>query len=236
MAKILIADDEASLRDALGIILRQAGHEVRVATDGAQAVELFMRERPDLVVLDVMMPRLSGFEVCEALRAISPDVPLLMLSAKGAVDDRRNGLRAGADDYVVKPFDDEELVLRVEALLRRAAAPAAVEGTAADARQLMQPVTIGDLTIDPRRCEVSVAGKAVALTPKEFQILALLADHPGEVFTSEELVETIWGKEYAGEAISIPVYIRRIRLKIEKDPSCPEYLQTVWRFGYKLGV
>lgn len=236
MAKILIADDEASLRDALGIILRQAGHEVRVATDGAQAVELFMRERPDLVVLDVMMPRLSGFEVCEALRAISPDVPLLMLSAKGAVDDRRNGLRAGADDYVVKPFDDEELVLRVEALLRRVAAPAGAEGAAADARQLMQPVTIGDLTIDPRRCEVSVAGKAVALTPKEFQILALLADHPGEVFTSEELVETIWGKEYAGEAISIPVYIRRIRLKIEKDPSRPEYLQTVWRFGYKLGI
>ena len=109
MAKILIADDEASLRDALGIILRQVGYEVRMATDGAQAVELFMRERPDLVVLDVMMPRLSGFEVCEALRAISPDVPLLMLSAKGAVDDRRNGLRAGADDYVVKPFDDEEL-------------------------------------------------------------------------------------------------------------------------------
>lgn len=236
MAKILIADDEASLRDALGIILRQAGHEVRAATDGAQAVELFMRERPDLVVLDVMMPRLSGFEVCEALRAISPDVPLLMLSAKGAVDDRRNGLRAGADDYVVKPFDDEELVLRVEALLRRAAVPAGVEGVQADARQLMQPVTIGDLTIDPRRCEVSVAGKAVALTPKEFQILALMADHPGEVFTSEELVETIWGKEYAGEAISIPVYIRRIRLKIEKDPSRPEYLQTVWRFGYKLGV
>ena len=99
----------------------------------------------------------------------------------------------------------------------------------------MHPVTLGDLTIDPRRYEVTVAGRAVTLTPKEFQILALMADHPGEVFTNEELVETIWGSEYTGEAISIPVYIRRIRLKIEKDPSKPQYLQTVWRFGYKLG-
>jgi len=230
MAKILIADDEASLRDALGIILRQAGHEVRAATDGAQAVELFMRERPDLVVLDVMMPRLSGFEVCEALRALSPDVPLLMLSAKGAVDDRRNGLRAGADDYVVKPFDDEELVLRVEALLRRGERAQ----VSAEPAPKMSPTVIGDLVIDPLRCEVRVGDEAVALTPKEFQILSLMADSPGRVFTRDDLIEALWGEEYESSNISIPVYIRRIRMKIEPDPSNPVHLKTVWRFGYRL--
>ena len=230
MAKILIADDEASLRDALGIILRHAGYEVRMATDGAQAVELFMRERPDLVVLDVMMPRLSGFEVCEALRAISPDVPLLMLSAKGAVDDRRNGLRAGADDYVVKPFDDEELLLRIEALLRRREQAAGAAATSPK----MVPTTIGNLTIDPLRCEVRVDDEAVALTPKEFQILSLMADNPGRVFTRDDLIEALWGQEYENSNISIPVYIRRIRMKIEPDPSNPVHLKTVWRFGYRL--
>ena len=240
MTKILLADDERSLCDALRMILEDAGYEVCVAHDGREAVEVFTREQPDLAILDVMMPRLDGFEVVEEIRKTRPVMPVLILSAKGDIVDKKRGFHLGADDYVVKPFDDDEIVLRVEALLRRATmtADGMIEDrpSAADVRQLMQPVTIGDLTIDPRRCEVSVAGKAVALTPKEFQILALLADHPGEVFTSEELVETIWGKEYAGEAISIPVYIRRIRLKIEKDPSRPEYLQTVWRFGYKLGV
>lgn len=231
MPKILIADDEASLRDALGIILRQAGYEVMFAADGAEAVERFIREHPDLVVLDVMMPRLSGFEVCEALRAISPEVPLLMLSAKGAVDDRRSGLRAGADDYVVKPFDDEELLLRIEALLRRREQA----GAAASSAPKMTSTTIGNLTIDPLRCEVRVDGNAVTLTPKEFQILALMADNPGRVFTRDDLIEALWGQEYEDSNISIPVYIRRIRLKIERDPSRPEYLKTVWRFGYKLG-
>lgn len=240
MAKILLADDERSLCDAVHMILEDAGYEVVTASDGREAVELFRREQPDLAMLGVMMPRLDGFEVVEEIRKIRKNVPVLILSAKGDIVDKKRGFQVGADDYVVKPFDDDEIVLRVGALLRRAAMAADDAGddepSAAEARQLMQPVTIGDLVIDPRRYEVTVAGKSVTLTPKEFQILALMADHPGEVFTNEELVETIWGKEYTGEAISIPVYIRRIRLKIEKDPSRPEYLQTVWRFGYKLGV
>ncbi|MEC4273047.1 response regulator transcription factor [Adlercreutzia sp. R25] len=240
MAKILLADDERSLCDAVRMILEDAGYEVVTASDGREAVELFQREQPDLAMLDVMMPRLDGFEVVEEIRKIRRNVPVLILSAKGDIVDKKRGFQVGADDYVVKPFDDDEIVLRVGALLRRAAMTSNgaddEEPSAAEARQLMQPVTIGDLVIDPRRYEVTVAGKSVTLTPKEFQILALMADHPGEVFTNEELVETIWGKEYTGEAISIPVYIRRIRLKIEKDPSRPEYLQTVWRFGYKLGA
>lgn len=228
MTKILVADDEAALRGALDIILRKAGYDTCMATDGAQAIEVFMQQRPDLVILDVMMPRLSGIEVCEALRAISPEVPLLMLSAKGAVSDKTCGLRAGADDYVVKPFDDEELLLRLEALLRR-------RGMVADGpKKLTEPVTIGDLTIDPLRCEVTLGGNVVSLTPKEFQILALMADNIGRVFTRDDLIEAIWGEEYEDSSISIPVYIRRIRMKIEPDPSNPAHLKTVWRFGYRL--
>lgn len=227
MTKILVADDEASLRGALAIILQKAGYDTCMATDGPQAIEMFMHERPDLVVLDVMMPRLSGIEVCEALRAISPEVPLLMLSAKGAVSDKTSGLRAGADDYVVKPFDDEELLLRIEALLRR-------RSGGVGGRKLTEAVTVGDLTIDPLRCEVTLGGVVVALTPKEFQILALMADNLGRVFTRDDLIEAIWGEEYEDSSISIPVYIRRIRMKIEPDPSNPVHLKTVWRFGYKL--
>ena len=230
--KILLADDEPSLCEALSIILRGAGYEVCAARDGAQAVAVFARERPDLAILDVMMPKLDGFDACESIREIDPDVPVLMLTAKGDIDDKRSGFRAGADDYVTKPFNDEELVLRVEALLRRRG-----RGDASPGRSgLMRAGCIGDLVIDPCRYEVSVNGRVINLTPKEFQILALMADHPGKVFTREDLIENIWGEEYERTgSISIPVYVRRIREKIEEDPSDPKYLQTVWRFGYRLG-
>lgn len=228
-AKVLLADDEPSLLDALEIILRDAGFDVICAKDGREAIRLFKMEAPDIVVLDVMMPHVNGFEACEAIRRVNPDVPVLMLSAKGDIVDKKSGFRAGADDYVTKPFNDEEILLRLEALLRR------LRLRSSEGPKLMEKVTIGGLVIDPRRHEVSVDGCVVGLTPKEFQILALMADHPGQVFSNEELIESIWGKEYEDEAISIPVYVRRIRKKIEKDPSEPEYLQTVWRVGYKLG-
>lgn len=230
--KVLVADDELSLREALSIILRSAGYEVCEACDGAQAVAVFARERPDLAILDVMMPKLDGFDTCESIREIDPDVPVLMLTAKGDIGDKRSGFRAGADDYVTKPFNDEELILRVEALLRRRGRGDGV----GESNKLMQTVRIGDLVIDPCRYEVSVNGRVINLTPKEFQILALMADHPGKVFTREDLIESIWGEEYERTgSISIPVYVRRIREKIEEDPSDPKYLQTVWRFGYRLG-
>lgn len=230
--KIMLADDERSLCEALEIILTDAGYEVQCAHDGREAVRLFSDARPDLVVLDVMMPHLNGFEACEKIRAIDPDVPMLLLTAKGDIVDKKSGFKAGADDYLTKPFNDEELVLRVEALLRRRAKNASSN----EPKKLMQTVRIGDLTIDPRRYEVSVKGRVINLTPKEFQILALMADHPGKVFTRDDLIESIWGKEYENAgSISIPVYVRRIREKIEVDPSDPRYLQTVWRFGYRLG-
>lgn len=169
-------------------------------------------------------------EDCERIRVISPDVPVLMLTAKGDIVDKKIGFHAGADDYMVKPFNDEELLLRVEALLRRRG-----RGESSAPSAIGQVVTVGDMTIDPRRCEVAVAGKAVALTPKEFQIVATMAESPGKVFTREDLIELVWGRDYDAGAISIPVYIRRIREKVEADPSNPVYVQTVWGFGYRLG-
>lgn len=231
MIKIMLADDERSLCDALEIILRDAGYEVCIAHDGKEAVKVFQRERPDLAVLDVMMPWLDGFEVCERVRETSPDVPVLMLSAKGDIVDKKTGFKSGADDYLVKPFNDEELVLRIEALLRRRARSDAAQLPA----RFMQPVRVGDLVVDARRYEVTVSGRVISLTPKEFQILALMAENLGRVFTREDLIEAVWGSEYETGSISIPVYVRRIREKIEEDPSNPRFLQTVYRFGYRLG-
>ena len=227
---IMLADDDEGLRQVIERIVVEDGYDFCCAGTGSEALALYEAEHPDLVILDVMMPRLDGFEVCAEIRDVLPDTPVLMLSAKGDIVDKKSGFRAGADDYVVKPFNDEELLLRVEALLRRRSRS---DGT--EAPVLMRRVQIGDLTIDPRRCEVLVGDRVISLTPKEFQILALMADNPGKVFTREDLIENIWGEEYETGSISIPVYVRRIREKIERDPSNPVYLQTVWRFGYRLG-
>lgn len=228
--KILIADDDASLRAAVRIILTAEGYEVCSAEDGSRAIEVFEEAHPDLAILDVMMPKLNGFEVCERLRAIRPQVPVLFLSAKGELEDKKTGLRSGADDYMVKPFDGEELLLRIAALLRRSA----VGGTAVPNDTAPQCVRIGGLEIHFRRHEVTVDGAKAGLTPKEFQVLALLAEHPGEVFSRDDLVSSLWGEEYTDDNVGIAVYIRRIREKIEKNPSKPQYLQTVWRVGYRL--
>ena len=224
--KVLIADDEQSLCESLRLLFEGDGFTVVTACDGRQAVELFCRERPDLVVLDVSMPKLDGFEACEAIRRIDPREPVIMLSARSDVIDRRAGLRAGADDYVVKPFDNGELLLRVRALLRRS------QGE--DSGKLLRVTTVGDLTIDQSKCEVTVGGRVAKLTPKEFSILALLAGSPGQVFTRDDIIGAIWGEDYTDNSISIPTYIRRLRLKIEEDPSEPTHIETVWRFGWRL--
>lgn len=230
MSKILMADDDNNLREAVSIILQRAGFEVISASDGAQAVDRFQSEHPDVVILDVMMPWMDGYEACERIRAVDSKVPVLMLTAKGDIVDKKIGFRAGADDYMVKPFNDEELVLRIEALLRRRDRS---EGVAPSA--VGQVVTIGDMVIDPRRCEVTVQGRGVALTPKEFQLVATMAESPGKVYTREDLIDMVWGSDYNEASVSIPVYIRRIREKVEADPSNPVYIQTVWGFGYRLG-
>lgn len=224
--KVLLADDELSLCESLGMLFRSDGYTVCIAHDGLEAVEMFCRERPDLAVLDVSMPKLDGFEVCEVIRGIDANASIIMLSARSDVDDRKTGFRAGADDYVVKPFDNGELLLRARALLRRSKGE--------DAGKLLRVATVGDLVIDQSKCEVTVAGKVVKLTPKEFQILALLAGSPGQVFTRDDIISAIWGDDYKDNSISIPTYIRRLRLKIEPDPSEPTHIETVWRFGWRL--
>ena len=234
-AKIMLADDEPSLVDALRMSFEDAGYEFCAAQDGLAAVELFERERPDLVILDIVMPKVDGFGVCERIRRSDPEVPVLMLSAKSDIVDKRIGFRTGADDYLTKPFDEEEVLLRVEALLARRDRMRASRGGSADdvPGEPLQPIRVGDFEIDPYRHEASVHGRVVALTPKEYQILALLMSHPGRVFTREDLIDIIWGEEYQGSAISIPVYIRRLRSKVEEDPSEPRHIKTVWCHGYR---
>ena len=224
---ILIADDNQSLREAIALMLGRAGFSCLQATDGAEALRLFSTHRPDLVILDVMMPNVDGMDACREIRRTDKKAPILFLTAKAGIDDKREGFQTGADDWLVKPFNGEELQLRVAALLRRAyAAPAAGGGP--------EIFRTGELEVDLRTRDVRLRGQKIDLTPKEARIVAFLAEHPDEVFTKDELVEHIWGAEYVGTAISISTYIRRIRMKIEPDSATPRYLQTVWNQGYRL--
>ncbi len=223
--KVLVVDDEEDLRCAVGLMLEGAGYAVCTACDGREALEAFDREHPDLVVMDVMMPDMDGFAACRAIRERTPDVPLLFLSAKHDISDMEEGFGLGADDYLAKPFRQQELLLRVGALLRRASRPAALE----------QVVRVDDLEVDYERREVRVAGKAADLTPKEFAIVALLGRNLGQTLSNDDLVVGVWGEEYVGTSVSVPVYIHRLRDKIEPNPAQPRYVKTVVRKGYRLG-
>ncbi|WP_018212150.1 response regulator transcription factor [Desulfitobacterium hafniense] len=228
--KIMLADDEESIRIVVEHIVTEDGYDFCYAADGAEALSVFEAENPDLVILDVMMPKLNGFDVCTQLRKKGSNVPIIILSAKGDIVDKSVGFKAGADDYLVKPFSTLELSLRIEALLRRREHQT---GGAGEAEK--ESVKLGDLEILFKRYEARLKGKRVELTPKEFKILAYMAGHPGEVFTREQLLTYVWGEDYVGELTGIAVFIRKIREKIEEDPSKPKYLQTVWGVGYKFG-
>lgn len=229
-ARVLLADDDRSLRSATGRMLVEAGYACVEAADGQEALELFAQVHPDIVVLDIMMPKIDGFEVCERIRKDDPFVPVLFFSAKGDMVDKRIGYKLGADDYLVKPFAEEELLLRVEALLRRARMAVAPPPSSD-----LGMFELGELRVDVRHGDTWVVGEKIALAPKERRIMALFAEHPGETFDKNDLIRLVWGEEYLGTAISIPVYMRKLREKIEKDPSEPRYLQTVWGCGYRLG-
>lgn len=238
MQTVLLADDEGSLRQALALIIERAGYRCVEARNGAEALELIGRERPDLVVLDVMMPELDGFEVIERIRATDQRLPILMLSAKADIVDKRTGFRLGADDYMAKPFNEEEFVLHIGALLRRGAAErlagAPTSSAPAGGADGRRELRAAGLYVDLLHRRVELEGEPVALTPREFDILAVLASEPGRAFTSTELVELIWGPDFTHDAISIPVYIRRLRKKLEADPADPSYIQTVRQVGYRL--
>ena len=220
---VLVVDDEATVRDVVGRYLEREGFGVSTAATGPDALRVIDERPPDLVVLDLMLPGLSGEEVCRRVRSNS-NLPIIMLTARGRESERVLGLGLGADDYVVKPFSPNELTARVKAVLRRSERLAAYGA----------PIVIGPLKIDTERRSVSDHGAAVQLTPKEFDLLHFLALHPGQVFSRETLLERVWGWGFEGDASTVTVHVRRLRLKIEEDPDHPAIIKTVWAVGYKL--
>ncbi|SEC18512.1 DNA-binding response regulator, OmpR family, contains REC and winged-helix (wHTH) domain [Nocardioides exalbidus] len=223
MARVLVVDDDATVREVVVDYLRNAGHQVHEAVDGAGALDAVHRLETDLVVLDVMMPGLDGLEVCRRLRRHS-DVPIVLLTALGGEQDRVVGLEIGADDYVTKPFSPRELVLRVDSILRRSAG-------SADA-SVPSVVVDGDLMIDRARRVVTRAGREAALTVREFDLLAHFASRPGVAFSRDDLLQQVWGWSF-GDQSTVTVHVRRLREKVEADPTTPTRLLTVWGVGYR---
>ncbi|QBD81323.1 response regulator transcription factor [Ktedonosporobacter rubrisoli] len=234
--KILIIEDEEGIIHLLSLYLKDAGYNVVAARDGADGLALHAREHPDLVILDIMLPALDGFEVCKRIRAWSK-TPIFMLTARSDEDDRINGLELGADDYLVKPFSPREVVSRVRAILRRTSNQDGNEGLSTDLP--VEPdksiLRFPGLTIDLPARRVEVQGKEVALTPTEFDLLALLAQSPDRVFTREMLMNKVWGYDYLGDGHTIDVHMSALRKKIEVDPL-QRYIKTVWRVGYRFEV
>lgn len=226
--KILLVDDEESIVESIEYALKQEGFEVVCAHNGQEALQKVQLEKPNLIVLDLMLPELSGLEVCRMLRRERNEIPIIMLTAKGEEIDRVIGLEVGADDYLVKPFSLRELIARIRALLRRSKA---VES------DTNQPEThrYEELEMNLTEHKVTVRGKPVELSPKEFKILAMLMSSPNKVFSREELLEQVWGLDFYGDTKTVDVHIRWLREKIEIDPSNPRYVQTVRGFGYRLG-
>ncbi len=224
---ILVVDDEQSYRDALAVALRREGFLVEVAADGMEALERFDASRPSLVLLDVMLPRMSGVDVCRELRARGTRVPIVMVTARNAEIDAVVGLEVGADDYVTKPFRLRELIARVRAHLRRI--PAADEEDLHHADVL----EIGDVRLDVGRHEVTVRGDAVSLPLKEFELLELLLANAGRVLTRDVLIDRIWGPNYYGDTKTLDVHVKRLRSKVEPDPAHPERIVTVRGVGYR---
>jgi len=224
-AHVLVVDDEPIVRDVLSRYLVRSGFSVDSAGDGEAAMAAFEHRPPDLVLLDLMLPRLDGIEVFRRIRTRA-GTPVIMLTAKGAEADRIAGLELGADDYVTKPFSPREIVARVRAVLRRAGSDD--HETAGE-----DPLEVAGLRIDPRSREVRVADDAVSLTPKEFDMLYLMASQPRTVFSRPALLEEVWDIAFDGDPSTVTVHIRRLREKIESDPSRPRHLVTVWGAGYR---
>ena len=227
MAKrILLVDDEPLIIKGLRFTLEQEGYEILTASDGEEALEVFHSEPVDLVLLDVMLPKLDGIQVCQRIRETS-NVPILMLTAKGEDMDKILGLDYGADDYITKPFNILEVKARIKAIIRRVAGSRRDRGDE-DERILEN----GDLRMDFDNRRVTVSGKEINLTSKEFELLELLATHPGKVYSRSMLLQTVWGKDYPGDVRTVDVHIRRLREKVEPNASEPVYVQTKWGVGY----
>ena len=227
MDKILVADDDLNICELLRLYLEKEGFEVVMAHDGEEAVAKFESEKPSLILLDIMMPKLDGWQVCRQIRQKS-DCPIIMLTAKGETFDKVLGLELGADDYVVKPFDTKEIVARIKAVLRRS-------GPAGNTTGEVKEVSYDKLTVNMTRYELKVDGKVVDAPPKELELLFHLASNPNRVFTRDQLLDEVWGFEYYGDSRTVDVHIKRLREKLE-GVSDQWSLKTVWGVGYKFEV
>lgn len=221
--KILVVDDEKLLVKGIKFNLENDGYEVAVAYDGEEAVELAKSGDFDLIILDIMMPKMTGLEACMQIREFS-NVPIIMLTAKGEDMDKLIGFEQGTDDYLTKPFNILELKARIHALLRRS--------TPAETKEECTRITCGDITLDTSERNAYKNGKAVELTAREFDLMELLMKNPGHVYSRENLLDIIWGYEYQGEIRTVDVHVRRLREKLERVPAQPEYIMTKWGVGY----
>jgi two-component system, OmpR family, response regulator ResD len=224
---VLVVDDEPTIVEIVSRYLERAGFEAHGAADGPEALRLAEQHRPDLVVLDVMLPGFDGIEVMRRLHERpGPPTPVILLTARGEENDRLVGLRHGADDYVVKPFSPNELVARVEAVLRRVAPPAKLEEAA-------PPIEHGPLRVEPATRRVFLDGEELSLTMREFDLLAYLAARPGRVFSRDQLMEAVWEYPFFTDTSTVTVHIRRLRAKLDDDPAEPRFIETVWGVGYR---
>ena len=222
MTTVLVVDDEPIVREVVVSYLEREGYRTLEAADGERARRLVEEASPSLVVLDVMLPRIDGLELCRWIRSRS-DLPVILLTARGEEADRIVGLELGADDYVTKPFSPRELAARVRTVLRRTTAPGPVE----------ERISFGDVVVDAAGREVTKGGEVLALTAREFELLWFLASHPRRVFSRDQLMARVWGYSSAVDTGTVTVHIRRLREKIEDDPSHPRHLETVWGVGYR---
>jgi len=226
VATILVVDDEEPIQELLRFNLEKEGYRVSVAKDGQEALKHVENDQPDLIVLDLMLPGMDGLEVCRKLRSNPKfqQIPIIMLTAKGEEIDKVLGLEIGADDYMTKPFSPRELLARIKARLRRLNPKEEADN---------QIIVRGELQVDVTGFRVHVRGEETELTPKEFELLRVLVAHPGKVYSRDELLERIWGYEYDGDTRTVDVHVRHLRLKVERDPSNPEYIETLRGIGYR---
>jgi two-component system, OmpR family, response regulator RegX3 len=236
--RILVVEDEESYRDALATALGREGYDVQLTANGPEGLQLFTDRFPDLVLLDVLLPGLSGVEVCRQMQELRPEIPIIMLTALNTEADVVLGLELGAADYLTKPYHLRELIARIQAVLRRAMPPAiashSVEVLRATAPAVSQSVSVGPITVDFMRREVRVDGSPVHMSRREFDVLAVMASPPGQVRTREELIDRLWSNTDLADTRTLDTHIRRLRTKIEPDPPRPRYLITVRGVGFRL--
>jgi len=226
MSKVLVVEDEESLREALVFFLEKEGHDVSIAVDGEEALQVFESSRADLILLDLMLPKIDGNQVCKQIRLTS-NVPIIMLTAKDSEVDKIVGLEIGADDYITKPYSTRELLARIKAVLRRQVEPPI---------SIESVLTAGELRLDSDRHVVTLNGIPLTLPLKEFELLELMMENVNRVLTRGQIIDRVWGSNYFGDTKTLDVHIKRLRSKVEEDPARPKYIQTVRGLGYKLEV